>query len=131
MKYHELIEKILNSKKENWIHFDELGIWVFKDDLLISIQDVSSDPKEPFDEEWATKHPNKHSYQMRFLIKYANNPVIDIYAATVDGEGAIIPYPDIETKRIDKFHNKIGEIVNSDVTRYYEYIKRSGLNIRE
>lgn len=127
MKYDELIKKILNSKKEDWIPFDELGIWVFKDDLLISIQDESPAPREYFYEEWATKHPDQNAYQMRFFIKYANNPIADIYAADVDGGRAIIPYPDLETKCIDKFHNKIGEIVNSDITRYHEYIERSGL----
>lgn len=126
-----LKDMILNSCVDDWIAYDELGTYVLKSDLLVSIQDVRSDELEPFYEDWAVNYPDKNAYQKKFFVKYGENVVEIVNAASIDGGRAVIPWPDFETKVISKFYNKIGEIVNLDLNRYYEYVHRSGLSVEE
>ena len=129
MTINDLKEKILNSDRSEWIWYDELGTWVFQNDLLISIKYNYSEERELFNEEWATRHLDKNAYKERYFIKYADNVVADVYAASVDGGRAVIPWPELQTNTITKFNNKIGEIVNTSKKEYYDYIDRCGLKV--
>ena len=95
MTYDELMEIILNSSFENWVYDDEKGIFTFREDLDIRIEERrSSSDRDEFNEEWATRHPDPHATRVFYDIYYRSSFVKSFMLVSVDGGRAHLPLPE-------------------------------------
>lgn len=122
MNYETFIDLIANSMPSDWLMDDEHGVWVLKNNLLITIQREVVEYPDEFTEEWATRCPDPHAYIQRYLLKYGENIIETIYTASIDGRRVDIPYPRLSDMTITKFECVIGKIIN-DKDSWEEYTR--------
>lgn len=130
MNYKSFRALIANSVPNDWLTDDEHGVWVLKNDLLITIQREVVDSPEVFTEEWATKCPDPHAYVQRYFLKYGENIIETIYTASIDGRRVDIPYPRLPDMTIATFEYTIGKIIN-DERCWNEYTRMKNITVRQ
>lgn len=132
MKYEDFISQISNSSEEDWLYDDEIGKFVFKDDIRISIQSdrTKSIGDDRFCEDWATSFPDKNAFRKKYFLQF-NDCIIDtFYTVRVDGARCDIPYPKLDGMTITKQQFNIGSIVNSiHGYSFDEYLSQAGINV--
>ena len=135
MTYDEFMGLIVNSEPDAWLYDDEKGIFVFTDDLLISIigKEVDYDEFGRFYEEWAVSFPDPKAYRKEFELCYAGNIIETFYTAMVDGARMYIPYPRMGDMTISNKQYQIGKIVNLMNTGYGfdNYLRQANISVRE
>lgn len=125
MNYETFIDLITKSMPSDWLMDDEHGVWVLKNNLLITIQREVVEYPDEFTEEWATKCPDPHAYIQRYFLKYGENIIETIYTASIDGRRVDIPYPRLSDMTITKFECVIGKIINDKNSwEYYTSMKQ-------
>lgn len=133
MTYDEFMEKVLESKPEDWLYNDEKGVFVLKNDLLITIvgKEVDYDESGRFYEEWATSFPDPNARKKEFELCYAGNEIDILYTAMVDGARMYIPYPKLTDMTISQKDYRLGQIVNVMNAAYGfdSYLNRAGITI--
>ena len=129
MNFVNMQNLIMQSEASDWISHDDYGTWVFVDDLLISIKREESEEVELCNEDWIRKYSNINTFKQKYLVMYAGNVVCVVDAVSVEYGSAIIPCPFMGGVKIGFFENKIGEIVNDNFEKYYEYLGKDGLNV--
>lgn len=133
MRYDEYFKLICKSMPEDWNYDDDVGIYLYKDDIDIMIENdikwlINVD--DTCYEEWASQFSNSHAYRKRFILRYREKVVKQIYGVFVDGCRCFIPSPDINMK-ITKEQYKIGNIINGFITSSGEfdfYLKQANIN---
>jgi hypothetical protein len=129
MNYDEFIDKILNSRRDDWIYDDDLERYVLKKDVSVSIVSDKATKEIEFYQEWLNKLENKTAYRARFFLCYNNSIVEAFHSAAVDGYRALIPYPDTKTMTITKKQYSIAGLVNISYKRLDEYLYLAGIKI--
>lgn len=137
MQYNEFIDKLVDSKLEQWIYDDDLGNYVFKNDLSITMKQDRKGDEEEFYEEWIKKfihHPT--ATVMKVYLCFNGNIIDTFYTASVDESRMYIPYPKSDTELIITYEKyKIGRIINLStcnvMDRYDEYLKKAGIKVLE
>jgi hypothetical protein len=132
MRYDDFIQQISNSTEEDWLYDDEIGKFVFRNDIRISIQSdrsVSSED-ERFYEEWATNFPDPNAYRKKYFLQFNECTISTFYTVEVDGYRCAIPYPRLEDMTITRQQYNIGRIVNSiHGYSFDEYLRSAGITI--
>ncbi|MDP4092822.1 MAG: hypothetical protein Q8920_05605 [Bacillota bacterium] len=134
VSYEEFILTIVNSEKEEWLYDDDLGRYVFRNDIRITIiSDRGENEDRDFFENWATQFPDQHAFRARFFLCFNGSIIEAFYSAAVDGYRALIPYPRITDLTITNNQYRIGRIINIPYTvvidRYDEYLSQAGIRI--
>ncbi|MBO8169331.1 MAG: hypothetical protein H0Z35_09140 [Thermoanaerobacteraceae bacterium] len=136
MTYDEFIEAIVESEPEDWLYDDNLGLYVFQNNIAITIKNDRENLPEEFHEAWATNFPNNRAVRERFFLCYNGSIIEEFFAAAVDGHRALIPYPISETNlRMTRKNYRIGRIINIPYTNviesYDKYIRMAGIAIED
>lgn len=123
MRYDEFLEIIYTSIPEDWSYDDDFGIYVYRNDINITIESDRSWPEgdETCHEAWSSQFSDSHAYRKRFILKYRGNFVKAIYGADVDGCRCFIPYPNINNMTITREQYGIGNIINGCISAYNEF----------
>src|SRR5579859_7000520 len=97
MTYEELMNTIEKSTQSDWLHSDERGVWTYKKDLMIRIEEERDEEEDPknrrFGEPWAEHFPDPVAYRADHAIYYGSSFVETVAAVSVDGHRTIIPLP--------------------------------------
>lgn len=123
MRYDEYFEKICSSKLEDWSYEDDVGVYLYKDDIDIMIEnDIKwlENADDTCYEEWANKFFDGRAYRKRFILKYREKIVKPMYGVFVDGCKCFIPEPDTNMK-ITKEQYRTGKIINGFITSIEEF----------
>lgn len=121
---------LANSAQDEWIVDDETGSFTYKEDLNLRIEREPYDLRRNFNEEWATKHPDTEAKTVNYTIKYGSSFVARETLVSVDGGRAILPMPDVETKKnVSQEDMNFTRIVDIN-GKADEYLKKSGLKIK-
>ncbi|EGT4138546.1 hypothetical protein EQZ09_12170 [Clostridium perfringens] len=135
MRYDDFISTVQGSDYEDWIYDDELGVYLFKEDINISIkvdreQDIDD---RGFYEEWATQNPDAHAYREKYYLMYGNNIIETICGASVDGSRCFIPYPRLDNMTITHFKDSVAQIINfAGAGHDYErYLRSAGITVED
>lgn len=123
----KIIEIICNSEITDWNENSEMCIMHYIPDPKIVIKWDQYEDHEPFNEEWATKHPDKNAKSTHYYVCYEDKILKALDMVWVDGIRALIPVPDYATKHINRKNYNIGRLVNWNLDNYNGYIVRSGL----
>lgn len=133
MDYNDFIKEILDSNTEDWLYDDDLGLYVLKTNICISLQsDRTDNDDRDFYEKWLENYPDTKGYRARFFLKYYGNIIESFYTVAVDGYRMLIPYPKSVTQlSISKKQYQIGKIVNIPYSGYDfdEYLTTAGIKI--
>jgi hypothetical protein len=133
MRYDDFINELVSSDIEDWIYDDDLGLYIYKNNITISIESDRNDLDDrEFYEDWVEKFPDPKGYRARFFLKYNGNIVESFYTVAVDGYRMLIPYPkSIKNMIITNKQYKIGRIINIPYSGYgfEDYLKRAGIDI--
>lgn len=124
------VRKILATSSQNdWIVDDESGSFTYKDDLNLHIQRADYDSYRPFNEHWATAHPDPHAVAVEYVVKYGNSFVDKRTLVSVDGHRATLPMPksatDLRVEAPDINFAKIVDVGGG----VDEYLLRSNIKV--
>lgn len=136
MLYKDFVADIEESDYTDWTYDDELGLYIFKGNIDISILNdrewnLEGD-SQYYHEEWAKKNPDPKAYRKRFYLRYRGNVIETIYGAYVDGMRCFIPSPKLADMTISSFQYSVGAIINNCITTGYDYdsyLKRAGVTV--
>jgi len=135
MNYDDFIKEIMNSKIEDWLYDDDLGLYVLKSNISISIQSDREDNEDrEFYEKWVEIYPDPKGYRARFYLKYYGNIIESFYTVAVDGYRMLIPYPKSRNDlSINSKQYHIGEILNIPYSgnNFDEYLKMAGISKKD
>lgn len=115
MTYDEFIRQITNSLVEDWLYDDEIGKFVYRNDIRITIQSDRSESvgDEGFHEEWAINFPDPNAVRKKYFFQFNDCIIETFYTARVDGGRSDIPYPNQQSMTITNEEYNIGRIINS------------------
>ena len=119
MLYKDFIADIESSNHNDWMYDDELGLYIFKGNINISILS---------DREWVLEGDDQYFHE-----EWAENNPETVYGAYVDGMRCFIPIPRISDMTISKFQYSVGEIINNCINvmnNYDDYLRRAGIQVR-
>ena len=129
MTYSELMNLVLNSRREDWLRQEGRGVYVLKSDLNVTVREKPEELR-PFTEEWATRFPDRKAYSRVFELWYGGSFIKEYGFASVDGDRARLPYPEFGTNIITREQYAIARAV--DVVRgLNEYIRRARLVVHD
>lgn len=132
MRYEEFMSQIYNSTEDDWLYDDEIGKFVYRNDIRISIQSDRSESfgDERFYESWATNFPDENARRQKHFFQF-NDCVIDtFYAVLVDGSRSAIPYPNLEGLTITEEQYNVGRIINGiHGYNFDEYLSSAGIAV--
>ncbi len=135
MNYNNFIKEIMDSNIDDWSYDDEIGLYVLKSNIAISIQSDRSDNEDrDFYEKWLEQYSDPKGYRARFFLKYFGNIIESFYTAAVDGYRMLIPYPKSTNKLIiNKKQYHIGTIINIPYSGYNfdNYLETAGISVAE
>ncbi len=128
MKYDEVQKILRTTNASDWITDEERGRYTYRDDLSLRIQCREIDFDTFFDEQWATRHPDKKAHKVDYDVFYNCSFVKTVTLVSVDGGRATIPMPEkYGSSNILEDDYRFATIVSPE--RLDEYIQRSGLII--
>lgn len=127
----EKIKNILATSTQNeWNVDDDSGTFSYKDDLNLQIIRTSYENWTPFNEEWATKHPDPSAEKVDYVVKYRDAVVARESLISVDGHRAELPMPKSATDlRVLASEVNFAKIVTTGGDRIDEYLNRSRLQV--
>lgn len=132
MQFDEIISIIQKSKQSDWVYNDFNITYVYKPNVSIRIVKISQKHGhlEDFHEEWAENHPSASiPSRVYFHIYYNSTCIKELVFVSIDGNRAVLPMPDAESRKtISRENYQYAKIVD-DMGNLDDYIKRSGLNI--
>lgn len=135
MRYEDFMSQISNSVYEdNWLYDDEIGKFVNKEDIRITIQSDRSESigDNRFYEEWASNFPDSNAYRKKYFLQYNGITINTFYTVRVDGGRSDIPYPRLEDMTITREQYNIARIVNSiHGNSFNEYLSSANIEIRD
>ena len=131
MNFDDLFSAIIESNPEEvWHRLEHKGAQraVFKNDLNLRIESHHTDDLlvDPFEEDWATQHPDPHAASYAFNIYYGATLVTFVVLVSVDGGRALLPLPEFHTKTPKLFDFAVAAIINK--ADLFKYMERAGLN---
>lgn len=130
MKYDDFIKAIMESEIEDWSYDDDLGLYVLKNDIRITItSDRDDNDDTDFYEEWARNFPDENAKRARFYLRFNGSVIEAFYTAAVDGYRCLIPYPNRSNMSISIKQYKIGSILNIPYRDFDEYLKQASIKI--
>lgn len=125
----EIMDIICNSKDIDWDEDSEKNIMYYVPDIKISIRWDAYEEQEPFNEEWAIRHPDSNAHSTKYSVYYQERLIKSFNMVWVDGYRALIPMPDYTDKHIDRDAYRLACLVNSNVETLNHYIIASGLTV--
>lgn len=137
MSYDEFKSAIVNSGPNEWSYDDELGKYLYLEDIRITITADRSEESfnNEFHEGWARNFPNEKATRQLFFLHYNGNLIETFYTVSVDGARSYIPYPKLEGMTITREQYAIGKIVNKLLDevglKYDDYLSRIGISVND
>ncbi|OMP67042.1 hypothetical protein [Domibacillus epiphyticus] len=132
MRYEDFMAQISNSIENDWLYDDEIGKFVFRNDIRISIQSdrTESVGDDGFYERWATNFPNENASRKKYFLQFNDCIVDTFYTVQVDGFRSAIPYPRLNGMTITQQQYNIGSIINSiHGYSFDEYLTSAGITV--
>jgi hypothetical protein len=112
MSIDALRAKIMASSPDDWSYDDSLGVYVYREDVLLQFRQRRESEKQSFPEPWAQRFADPNAY-LDIYDLYYNNTRVDYYIfVAVDGFRMTLPLPRFGNRRISWEQYNVGRIVN-------------------
>lgn len=129
----DIRERISDSNPGDWIPFNDMGTWTFREDVQLRIQrNEQLDPN--LQTPW-TQPLQANSQSFSYLIYYGNSPVEFHTIASVDNFRAHIPFPQQpqgpqDSYSITPYQATLGRIITGEEQTFEAYLNRTGIEIQ-
>lgn len=127
MSYDEVMLTIEQSNKDQWVYNDHKGIYTYKPNVDIRIEEERGNEPKPFCAKWANEHLNPSANQKIYSIYYNCSFIKDFILVSVDGGRAMLPIPEAGSDLISKINYQYASII--DEGELDDYITRSNLKV--
>ena len=125
MKYEEFMDTIVKSDYNDWTYDDDLGLYIYKEDITISIKSKRDDDIDKrFYEEWVKNYSDPKAYRSIFYLCFNGNTIKQFFTVAVDGYRMLIPYPKFKDMTISTEQDQIAKILNLPYTQDGKYMDR-------
>lgn len=140
----EIRETVAGTDHGEWIPFNDMGTWTYRDDVHLRIQRHEQlDPN--FQAPW-TQHLQATSQSFGYVLYYGNSPVEYHTIISVDNFRAHIPFPQQAqpnqgqqgqqpqhggTYTITPYQATIGRIITGDDQTFEAYLNNTGIQVQE
>lgn len=125
MKYQGFMDIIVKSSYNDWTYDDDLGLYIYKEDIRISIKSKRDDDIDKrFYEEWVKNYSDPKAYRSIFYLCFNGNVIEQFFTVAVDGYRMLVPYPEISDMTISIEEDNIAKILNLPYTQNGEYMNR-------
>ena len=130
MNYQQLKEILESSEPSEWLYFDKYGHFTYKNDVNLRIVRSDFEENRPFNESWATKHPDPNATRV-FLTVYYNQSIIEEkMMVDIDGYRATLPIPKLTTMTVSQADYRLALIINGSYgNKLDEYLQRSDITV--
>lgn len=136
-------ERISGSDHGEWIPFNDMGTWTYRDDVQLRIQRYEQ-LESNFQAPW-TQHLQATSQSFGYVVYYADSPVEYHTIISVDNFRAHIPLPrQTQTQQppqgqqthggtytITPYQATLGRIITGDDQTFEAYLSNTGVTIQE
>jgi len=141
-------ETITGTEHGEWIPFNEMGTWTYRDDVSLRIQRYEQLDSN-FQAPW-TQHLQSTSQSFGYVVYYGNSPVEYHTIVSVDNFRAHIPLPRQAgtqqpaggqqgqhgqpaggTYAITPYQATLGRIITGDDQTFEAYLSNTGVSVRE
>ncbi|MBI2444841.1 hypothetical protein HYV43_00450 [Candidatus Micrarchaeota archaeon] len=127
----EILATLMSSSTEDWTAHDEIGEYVFDQDVNLKILRLGHPifEKDYFSEPWVGKFANQEAFRQFIEVRYNGNLVHKDLFVIVDGARAYLPAPEsADNLKISPLQFKIGEILNKihPQGEFDKYLHRAG-----
>ncbi|ADC49937.1 hypothetical protein BpOF4_09410 [Alkalihalophilus pseudofirmus OF4] len=112
MRYEEFKLSIIESKPSDWLYDQDTSVYVFKDNISITIDSDITVPSEGLSEDWISAYEDDIAYEKFFNLRYNGVAIERFRTVAVDGFRVFIPYPDKERMTITEEQYRIADILN-------------------
>jgi len=129
----EVRELIVNTYPSDWIQFNSLGTWTFRDDVDLRIEsDEKLDGR--FEAPW-TRQIQAQCQSYSYIVYYGGSPVEFHAIVGVDDFRAHIPMPQDpagphQPFTITPYQATLGRIITGDQQTFDAYLNRTGVEIQ-
>jgi hypothetical protein len=120
MTYDELLNLLVSSSREDWLHDDDHGIFTLRTDLDVTIREVRTErERRRFEEQWAKEFADPVAYHESYELWFRSSFVKAYTFVSVDGR-ASLPLPKApDDLTITREQYAIANIVNFSGFRSY------------
>ncbi|MEC2071048.1 hypothetical protein [Alkalihalophilus marmarensis] len=112
MRYEEFKLSIIESKPSDWLYDQDTSVYVFKENISITIDSDITVPSEGLSEDWISAYEDDIAYEKFFNLRYNGVAIERFRTVAVDGFRVFIPYPDKERMTITEEQYRIADILN-------------------
>jgi hypothetical protein len=131
MTYDEVISKILDSKKDDWVNLtiaNRVAISVNKQDVNLQIETAFVKGDEYFKAEWVNKFPNPQACTYFFHVRYGSSIIHEAYMVSVDTY--MIPLPrDLKNLAVTMLDYKIA-LIHRDADQLKQGMEIAGITVQ-
>lgn len=122
------------SDHGEWIPFNDMGTWTYRDDVQLRIQ-RHEQLDANFQAPW-TQHLQANSQRFGYVVYYGDSPVEYHTIVSVDNFRAHIPFPHQpqhggSTYTITPYQATIGRIITGDDQTFDAYLNNTGVQIQD
>jgi hypothetical protein len=131
----DVIIMITQSKPEDYTYDDNIGIYVYKQDIKLRfVLESSTDQTGNFYEAWVNNFSDVQASRQPVYIYYGDTRLHEVYCIWVDGTRYLIPLPrSPKDLTIDRFKYHVGCILNHPFPGYgFNYaLKQANIIVKE
>lgn len=130
MNYQQLKEILESSEPSEWLYFDKYGHFTYKNDVNLRIVRSDFEENRPFNEPWATKHPDQNATRVFLTVYYGQSIIEEKMMVDIDGYRATLPIPKLTTMTVSQADYRLALIINGSYgNKLDEYLQRSDITV--
>lgn len=136
----EILEAVYSSSPDEWEYKDSEGIYTYKKNTDIRLEDEDYQSRMDFDEPWVRKYSNSTAYRRSLYIYHRSSLIDKKTIIQADETRVFIPLPTASDLTITQDEHKLGKIINYNkridgprgdhIQRYEQYLSEGGITVQ-
>ncbi|SFR53535.1 hypothetical protein [Halogeometricum limi] len=136
----EILETVYSSSPDEWEYKDSEGIYTYKKNTDVRLEDEDYQSRMDFDEPWVHNYSNSTAYRRSLYIYHRSSLIDKKTIIQADETRVFIPLPTVSDLTITQDENKLGQIVNynkridgprgNHIQRYERYLDEGGITVQ-
>lgn len=136
----EILETVYSSSPDEWEYKDSEGIYTYKNNTDIRLEDEDYQSRMDFDEPWVHNYSNSTAYRRSLYIYHRSSLIDKKTIIQADETRVFIPLPTATDLTITQDENLLGKVINYNkridgprgdhIQRYESYLDEGGITVQ-
>jgi len=136
----EILEIVYSSSPDEWEYKDSEGIYTYKKNTDIRLEDEDYQSRMDFDEPWVHNYSNSTAYRRSLYIYHRSSLIDKKTIIQADETRVFVPLPTASDLTITQEENQLGKIINynkridgprgNHVQTYERYLDQGGITVQ-